>query len=124
METTSLADTFLNWDIQNHRDWMYAMIGLVVLDYITGLCVAVKEKKISSKIGMKGIARKVMIFALIALSVILDQFFLQSDGTVSTATILFYCTNELISILENAKRMGVPLPEKLLLLLEQLKIKK
>lgn len=91
----------------------YALIGFVALDYIAGVCVAIREKKLSSKIGAKGISRKVMIFVLVALSSIIDRFLLGDGSALCTLTILFYCSNELISIMENANRMGLPLPQKL-----------
>ena len=92
---------------------LYALIVLVVLDYITGVCVAVKDGELSSTVGAKGISRKVVVFALVALSNIVDTYFLNSAGTLEAITILFYCTNEAISILENACKMGIPVPKKL-----------
>ena len=92
---------------------LYALITLVILDYITGICVAVKQGKLSSSIGAKGIARKVVIFSLVALSNILDSYFLNAAGVLEAATILFYCANESISIIENASSMGIPIPKKL-----------
>lgn len=90
-----------------------ALILLVCLDYITGICVAVREKRLSSKIGAKGLATKVMIFAMVGLSVVVDQLLIGAGLALSSVTILFYCSNELISICENAAKMGLPLPKKL-----------
>lgn len=92
---------------------LYALIAFVILDYISGICVAIKEQKLSSKIGAKGIAAKVMIFVFVILSFIIDQFIVGGGSVLSSVTILFYCSNELISILENANRFGIPLPKKL-----------
>lgn len=92
---------------------LYALIVLVTLDYITGVCVAIKDRELSSTVGAKGISRKIVVFALIALSNIVDTYFLNSAGPLEAVTILFYCTNEAISILENACKMGVPVPQKL-----------
>lgn len=89
------------------------LILLVCLDYITGICVAVREKKVSSKIGAKGVAKKIMIFAMVGVSVIIDYLLIGSGPALSSATILFYCSNELISICENAANIGIPLPKKL-----------
>ena len=97
----------------NNIGILYALITLVILDYITGICVAVKQGKLSSSIGAKGIARKVVIFSLVALSNILDNYFLNTIGVLEAATILFYCANESISIMENACNMGIPIPKKL-----------
>lgn len=96
-----------------NQNILNALIILVVLDYITGICVAIHIKKLSSEIGSKGITRKVMIFVLISLSNIADTYFLQAGNTLETVTILFYCANEFISIIENAAKMGIPIPQKL-----------
>lgn len=92
---------------------LYALIVFIILDYITGLCVAVKERKLSSKIGSKGIAEKVMALVMVFLSAAIDRYLLGGGSTLCTVTILFYCSNEAISILENANRFGLPLPSKL-----------
>lgn len=93
---------------------MGALILLICIDYITGICVAVREKKLSSKIGAKGIATKIMIFAMVGVSVVVDCLLIGAGLALSSATILFYCSNELISICENAANIGLPLPKKLI----------
>ena len=98
-------------------DIVYALFVLIIIDYITGVCLAVKEKKISSKIGAKGIAAKV-------LSYIVDTWILDSGEKFSSITILFYCANEIISIFENVNRFGLPLPRKFKEYLDGLKSKK
>lgn len=95
-----------------------ALILLVCIDYITGICVAVREKKLSSKIGAKGVATKIMIFAMVGVSVIVDCLLIGTGLALSSATILFYCSNELISIFENAANIGLPLPKKLTICLK------
>ncbi|MDY3985792.1 phage holin family protein, partial [Dysosmobacter sp.] len=96
---------------------------LVVFDYITGVCVAIHDQKLSSAIGAKGISKKVMIFILISMSYIADNYFLQAGNTLETVTILFYCANEAISILENAAKIGIPVPEKMKNLFSSIKEK-
>lgn len=98
---------------------LYALLILVALDYITGVCVAIRDKKISSKIGSKGIASKVMIFAMVSLSSIIDRFLVGEGSALCALTILFYCANEIFSILENANKFGIPLPKKLTQFLEE-----
>ena len=90
-----------------------ALAALVCIDYITGLCVAIKEKKVSSKIGTKGLASKVTIFAMAALGMVIDHLVSGGGSAICSLIILFYCSNELISICENANKMGLPLPKKL-----------
>ena len=102
---------------------LYALIILVTLDYITGVGVAIKDKKLSSSIGAKGIINKVVIFIMVSLSHVVDSYLLSSGVALERITILFYCANEAISILENAGKIGVPLPEKLLTHLNSFKEK-
>ena len=115
---------FLGWFLGGVDGFLYALIAFVVIDYITGVCLAVKEKKISSKIGAKGIAAKVLIVCLVALSYIVDTWILDSGEKFSSITILFYCANEIISIFENVNRFGLPLPRKFKEYLDGLKSKK
>ena len=93
---------------------IYALLAFVVLDYMTGICVAIYEKKLSSRIGAKGIIKKVMIFIILSLSAIADYCLLGNGNILTVATATFYCVNESISILENASRCGLPLPKKIL----------
>ena len=102
---------------------LFALLFLVTLDYITGVCVAIREKKVSSKIGAKGIASKVMIFAMVSLSSIIDHYLVGEGTALCSLTILFYCANEIFSILENASSFGLPLPKKLTEFLTELKDK-
>ncbi len=101
-----------------------ALILFVCVDYITGICVAVKEKKLSSKMGTKGLAIKVIIFLLVFLTAVIDRFLIGEGSALCSVTILFYCSNELISICENATRMGIPLPKKLTSFLKDFKEKR
>lgn len=99
---------------------LHALIILVVLDYVTGVCVAVHIRKTSSKIGARGIAKKVGIFALISVSHIVDTFLLNSSDAVRSITTTFYISNECISILENTSKLNMPLPQKLKVILRSL----
>lgn len=90
-----------------------ALILFVCIDYMTGICVAIHTQKLSSKIGAKGLSTKVMIFAMVALTAIIDYLLIGDGSALCSITILFYCSNELISICENANQMGLPLPQKL-----------
>ncbi len=102
---------------------LYALMVLTVFDYITGVCVAIRSKSLSSSIGAKGIANKVVVFVLVSLSNIIGTYFLQAGSALEALTILFYCSNESISILENACKIGIPIPEKLKNALEEIKVK-
>lgn len=99
---------------------LYALVIFVILDYVTGVLYAVEEKKLSSAVGYEGIARKVTIFILVGIANILDSYILGQSGVLRAVVIFFYLSNEGISILENATQLGLPVPEKLRNVLEQL----
>lgn len=100
---------------------LYALVLFVVTDYITGVMCAVSDRKLSSEVGFRGICRKVLIFILVGIANIVDQSILGSGSVLRTAIIFFYISNEGISLLENAARLGLPVPKKLQYVLEQLK---
>ena len=100
--------------------FLYALVVFVVIDYITGLMVAVLEKRLSSEVGFRGIFKKVVLFSLVAVGHIVDSRLLQNEGVIRTAVIFFYLSNEGISILENTAKIGLPVPEKLKEVLSQL----
>ena len=97
-----------------------ALIVFVVADYLTGVMCAISEKKLSSEVGFKGICRKVLIFILVGIANVLDVQIIGSGSVLRTAVIFFYISNEGVSLLENAGRLGLPIPEKLKAVLEQL----
>ena len=103
-----------------------ALLGIllvfVITDYITGVTAAGKESKLSSSIGMWGIGKKVMIFLIVAIAYLIDQA-LGTATIIRDAAIYFYLANEVISILENAGRIGVPLPPILIKAIALLKAK-
>ena len=100
---------------------LYAFIVIVVLDYITGVCAAVHTKTLSSKIGAKGISKKVTTFAVISLAHVVDKYFLQLDDAIRALTTIFYITNECIIVLENVGNTGLPIPSKLQQTIKSLK---
>lgn len=100
-----------------------ALIAFMVLDYISGVFAAVSEKKISSKVGFRGIANKVLILAFVALGHITDTYVLGGIPAAMSAVMLFYIANEGISIVENAAALGLPVPQKIKNVLEQIKNK-
>lgn len=99
---------------------VYALLAFVAADYITGIMCAVVDKRLSSEIGFKGICKKVLIFILVGMANILDTQIIGNGCIVRSAVIFFYISNEGISILENAGHIGLPIPQKLKDVLEQL----
>lgn len=79
-----------------------------------------RHKKLSSEVGFKGIFKKVLIFALVGIGHILDTRVIGSGSVMRTAVIFFYLSNEGVSLLENAAYLGLPIPQKLKSVLEQL----
>jgi toxin secretion/phage lysis holin len=113
----------LGWLFGGLDSLIYALIAFVIIDYVTGILLAFQKKKISSAIGFIGIAKKIMMFALIAVGNVIDQYVIKSGSTLRTMLIMFYLANEGISIIENAGSMGVPFPQKLKDAIQQLQEK-
>lgn len=99
----------------------YAVLSFMALDYITGVIVAIINKKLSSEIGFKGLAKKLLILIFIALAHILDVNVLGTYPVLQSAIMAFFIANEGISLIENAAKLGLPIPNKLLDVLKQLK---
>lgn len=97
-----------------------ALLLFVVTDYITGVMCAAIDKKLSSSVGFKGIFRKVLIFMLVGIANIINFQVIKQGSVIRTAVIFFYLSNEGLSLTENAAHLGLPVPEKLKNVLEQL----
>ena len=99
---------------------LIALVLFAVADYITGVMCAISDKKLSSEVGFKGICRKVIIFMLVGIAHIIDVNVIATGSVLRTAVIFFYLSSEGVSLLENAGHLGLPIPEKLKIVLEQL----
>lgn len=111
---------WLGWFLGGCDGLLYALIAFAAADYITGVMCAIADKTLSSEVGFRGICRKVLIFILVGIANILDVQVIGSGSILRTAIIFFYISNEGISLLENAGHLGLPIPEKLKNVLEQL----
>jgi toxin secretion/phage lysis holin len=111
---------FLGWFLGGFDGFLYALLVFVVVDYITGVMCAIADKKLSSEVGFKGICKKVLIFVMVGVAHIMDLYLIGNGEVLRTAVIFFYCSNEGVSMLENAAHRGLPIPEKLKAALEQL----
>ncbi len=111
---------WLGWVQGGWDGFLYALITFVVIDYLTGVMVAILNKRLSSEVGARGIFKKILIFALVAVGHIIDANIICNGDVIRTAVIFFYLSNEGISILENTARIGLPVPEKLKAVLSQL----
>jgi len=90
---------------------LLALLAFTVVDYVTGVMAAAVEKKLSSSEGMRGIAKKAAIFALVGVMNVLDTEILKQGSTLRTAFLFFFIANEGLSIIENAERLGIKIPE-------------
>ena len=111
---------WLGWFLGGCDGLLYALIAFVVIDYITGVMCAIVDKRLSSRVGFKGICKKVLIFTLVGMGHILDTQIIGTGSVLRTAVIFFYISNEGVSLLENATYLGLPVPKKIKLILEQL----
>ncbi len=83
-----------------------ALIAFMILDYVSGVLAAIAEKKLSSAVGFKGIAKKLLILVFLSVGHIADTYVLGGVPVAMTAVMLFYIANEGISIVENASALG------------------
>ena len=113
--------TVLSFLFGDMEGLMVALIALIILDYISGVIAAAVEKRLSSEVGAKGIAKKIFMLLIVALANIVDINVIGDGHVLKTVTVVFYICNECISLIENAGRIGVPVPKKLLDVLEQLR---
>lgn len=112
---------FLGWFLGGTDGFLYALLLFIVIDYITGVMVAILQHKVSSEVGFRGIFKKVVILCLVGIGHIIDTKVVRSGNVMRTAIIFFYLSNEGISILENVASIGLPIPKKLIDVLIALK---
>lgn len=98
-----------------------AIIALMALDYVTGILCGIAAKALSSEVGFRGLVKKLMVLVIIAVAHLVDYYIIGTGSALMTAVILFFAANEGISILENAAKLGLPIPKKLRDILEQLR---
>lgn len=113
---TGLTWFFGTWDTA-----LAVLVCFMVLDYVTGLLRAYVNKEVSSSVGLKGIARKAVIFVVLIVAVLLDRLLNTGNWVFRTLICYFYIANESISLLENCAGLGLPIPDKLKEALAQLK---
>lgn len=89
------------------------LLAVVALDYATGVAAAYIEKKLSSEVGFKGITKKIFIFVMVAVGHLVDKALGGENSIFKDGVIFFYLANEVLSIVENAGRIGVPVPDQL-----------
>ena len=120
MEVIPAIGGFFGWFLGGMDGLIYALLAFVIADYITGVMCAIADKNLSSEVGFKGICKKVLIFVMVGIGHIMDTYLIGNGEVLRTAVIFFYCSNEGLSLLENSAHLGLPTPEKLKDVLEQL----
>lgn len=98
-----------------------ALAALITLDYVSGIAAAAAQKKLSGEVGAKGIAKKIFMLLIVAVANIVDINVIGEGHVLKSVTVIFYIANECISLIENAGRLGVPVPKKLIDVLAQLR---
>ena len=92
---------------------LIVLIVFMIIDYLMGVTKGYVNKDLSSRVGLKGIARKGVIFAILIVAVMLDRLLNTGNWVFRSLVCYFYIANEGISILENASELGAPVPAKL-----------
>ncbi|MBR1602167.1 MAG: phage holin family protein [Synergistaceae bacterium] len=115
-----LLGAALGWFFGEFDGFLRALIVFTIVDYISGVIAAYVQKELSSAVGFKGILKKIMLFALVGVVNVLDREFLGNSDALRTAVVCFYLANEGVSILENAVKIGLPVPDILKEKLQQL----
>lgn len=115
---TGLTYIFGGWDTV-----LIVLTIFMALDYLTGVMAAIANKELNSNVGFKGLFKKVTILIVLIVAVLLDRLLNNDTWVFRTLVAYFYIANEAISLLENSARIGLPVPQKLLDILAQLKKK-
>ena len=110
----------IGWMFGSPDSFFYALIAFMFVDYFSGVIAAGVKKQISSDIGYAGIMKKLCIFMILAVANVVDANIINGGGAIRNAAIFFYLSNEGISILENVVAIGLPVPEKLKIILKQI----
>ena len=111
---------FLGYFVGGFDSLIKVLLTMIIIDYITGVMCAIAEKKLSSEIGFKGICKKILIIILVGVANALDVYIIGVGSMLRTAVIFFYTSNEGVSIVENAAKLGLPIPQKVKDVLKQL----
>ena len=118
--STTSVGAWLGYFLGGNDGLLYALLVFVAVDYITGVMCAIEDRKLSSAVGFRGLCRKVLTFLLVGIAQVLDVHVLNQPGVLRTAVIFWAIANNGLSILENAAHLGLPVPEQLKAVLEQL----
>lgn len=116
----SIIGAAIGWFLGSGSPVLYVLCAFMIVDYISGVMLAIVRKGLSSAIGARGIFKKILILAFVGIGHLIDAYVIGSGQTFQAAIIFFYLSNEGISIVENASALGLPVPQKLKDLLKQI----
>lgn len=106
-----ITTTFL-WLIGGIDVAFLCLIVAIALDYISGIIKAYSTKTLSSRIGFRGLVKKIAVLILVMLSVVVDRITINNGG-IRTLVIYYFVANEGLSVIENLAQAGLPIPKKL-----------
>lgn len=113
--------TWLTWLFGTWDTAIGILVLFIVLDYFTGVVRGFVNKELSSDVGLRGIARKAVIFIVLIIAVALDRLMNTGSWVFHTLVCYFYIANEGLSLVENCGALGLPIPPKIKDALSQLK---
>lgn len=116
-----VVGAYLGYFLGGFDGLLHALVIFVIIDYITGVMLAIVKKRLSSEVGARGIFKKVILFLLVGMGHMVDLHIIKEGSAIRTAVLFFYMSNEGLSILENVSLMGLPIPEKLKQILKKLR---
>ena len=104
---------FITWFFGGIDGLLQVLIAFSVIDYLTGIIAAALNHELSSRTGFRGIIKKIILFMFVGMAHLLDSYLPGDSGSIRAVVCLFYVVNEGISIIENAEKIGVPIPKPL-----------
>ena len=116
----STVGSWLGWAFGELDGFLIALVAFVAIDFFTGMLRSIVEKQLSDTLGLRGVFQKLLIFVMVALAHTMDAQLTHSGAAIRTTVLMFYITNEGVSLLDNATAIGLPVPDKLRDILENL----
>ena len=104
---------FVTWFFGGIDGLLQVLIAFCIIDYFTGIIAAALNHELSSRVGFRGIVKKIILFMFVGMAHLLDSYLPGDSGSIRAVVCLFYVVNEGISIIENAEKIGVPIPKPL-----------
>ena len=108
--------SLMSWFFGGRDGFLMVLLAFMIIDQFSGIAAGWAEHKISSEAGFKGILKKCLILAFVGMAHLMDEYLFAhtvfgEHETTRNVVALFYVANEGISIIENADRLGIPIPD-------------